>query len=1024
MYFFSVYKNQFKQLTAKPSWSVLFIGTFLFTHSLFSQITTSGGLNAQQLVQSIMGKGYTVSNAVLTCPVDASGTFVSTTSNIGLGQGIVLTTGNIADVNGPNDDAGVSIGNNGPGDAQLDAMGAKTMNACALEFDLVPSCETLKINYVFASEEYPTFVGTTYNDIFAFFISGPGITGTVNIATIPNSTTPVTINNVNANTNSQYFVDNDNGQTVQYNGFTKPLTASIKVVPCGTYHLKMAIGDVGDQNYDSGVLIEAGSINCDAPEIISPPACANAATVSLCAPAGYIYEWPAGQPGATGPLNQQCLTVNNPKAGDVYTVNLSPPGGGCPAVSKIKLKGADFSVRDTSVCPGAAKFPITVTPLTIGNYNFKWEPATNLSCNDCQSPVFDPQSSQTYTVTMSDKDVTNCNRVKIVKVTVGASFTISSKDAEICEGETATLTATGADTYVWQPGNLTGATVQVNPISTTTYTITGTLASANCPGSPITTAVVTVRQKSIVAVTDVTTCAATAVKLTGSISGGATTGTWIGGSGTFSPNRNALDAMYTPSAAEGIAGSVTLILESEDPAGPCPKESKQLVVKIIPPPVAFAGADTAICVGSQLQLNGSLSVAGTVGMWNGGQGTFTPDRFNPKALYTPTKAEENTGSVFLIFTASDPSDVCTKVEDTVKIVFNQKVLVSAGDPTTICEGASIKLNGSVSGGASTGTWTGGLGTYTQNNTDLKAVYQPTASEIAAGKVTFFLISNSTGLCAADTAEVTHLIYPNPIIRFTVDTPKSCIPHCVNFLDSTTAGSSAIATWEWDFGNGKTGNGKTPPEVCYNTAGVYDVKLKAISDKKCASTLLKEKMVETYKNPVAKFIADPNPASVFDPVIRFYDQSTNDVLSWMWQFGDGTFASPDKKNPVHTYPKETTGSYRVKLLVVNDKGCTDSTELAIEIQPYFAFYMPNAFTPDENNVNDTFHGKGVGIADYQMWIFDRWGNLVFQSDDINKGWNGLVKNGSETFLDVYVWKVNLKDIFGKKHIYTGKVTLVK
>lgn len=1025
MHHFSFLKN-LRQGVIHYCLGIIFMSSIFYALPSSAQITTTGSLTGDQLVTSIMGKGYAVSNAKLTCPNGASGSFVSTTSNIGLGQGIILTTGNLDNVKGPNNQGAATGDNGAPGDDDLDKLdGSSTEDACVLECDLVPSCDMFKIRYVFASEEYPQYVGSDFNDVFAFFISGPGITGTANIATVPGTTTPVAINNVNANINSQYFVNNANGQTIQYNGFTTPLTASIKVIPCETYHLKMAIADVQDGQYDSGVFIESGSIDCPTAEIVSPPVCANAASVDLCAPGGYKYQWPAGQPGATGPLDQQCLKVNNPKAGDVYTVNLTALGGGCPSVSKITLKGSDFSVRDTSVCPGAAKFPIKITPLTTGKYDFKWEPATNLSCSDCQTPIFDPQSTQTYTITMSDKDVSNCNRVKTVTVNVGSSFTITVSGTEICEGETATLSAMGADTYVWQPGNLTGEAVQVTPTTNTTYTVTGSKPNANCPGSPIATALVVVNKKPIVDATDVTTCAGTAVKLTGSIGGGATTGTWTGGGGTFIPDRNTPDALYTPSAAEAAAGTAVLTLESDDPQGPCVKASKQLTVTVVPAPIPLAGPDQVLCEGSAVQLDASFGGSASVGMWTGGKGTFTPGPLDPKAVYTPTKAEESSGKVVLIFTASDPTATCPRVSDSMEVRFDKKAVVSAGDPTSVCATAAIKLNGAVLGGSNAAFWIGGAGTYTPGNTDPKAIYQPTAAEIAAGKVTLIIISNTNGVCPVDSAEVTHLIHPNPIVQFAVDKPKDCIPHCVTFTDSTTAGNTAIATWEWDFGNGKTGKGKLPPQICYDKPGTYTVKLKATSDKKCVSSETKVGMIETYKNPVAQFTADPNPASVFDPVIHFYDQSTTDIKQWMWDFGDGQTSSPDKKNPSHRYSAEEGETYMVKLLVVDGNGCKDSTGMPVEVKAFFAFYMPNAFTPDENGVNDKFRGRGVGIAEYNLWIFDRWGNLIFETNDIEKGWDGTIKNRGEIAMqDVYVWRVKIKDIFGKKHAYTGTATLVK
>ena len=185
-------------------------------------------------------------------------------------------------------------------------------------------------------------------------------------------------------------------------------------------------------------------------------------------------------------------------------------------------------------------------------------------------------------------------------------------------------------------------------------------------------------------------------------------------------------------------------------------------------------------------------------------------------------------------------------------------------------------------------------------------------------------------------------------------------------------------------------------------------------------------IETYAKPHADFYANPFTVSQYDPTIRFYDQSSADVRSWTWNLGDGKIISPKTQNPIHTYEVGISGKYLVKLFVVNDHGCVDSTYRTVEVLPEFTFYIPNAFTPTRaDGINDTFFGKGVGIIDYHIWIFDRWGNMVFNTTDINMGWDGRANNGE--FIaqqDVFVWKVKLKDVFGKYHDYMGTVTLVK
>jgi gliding motility-associated-like protein len=351
----------------------------------------------------------------------------------------------------------------------------------------------------------------------------------------------------------------------------------------------------------------------------------------------------------------------------------------------------------------------------------------------------------------------------------------------------------------------------------------------------------------------------------------------------------------------------------------------------------------------------------------------------------------------------------------------------AGTPRTICAGQEIKLDGAVKGAATSGTWIGGNGSFTKNKKDLTGTYKPTAAEIAAGKVTLTLVTNVTGLCPPDTDQVTHLINQNPIVQFSVDTPKACPPHCVSFFDSTTVTGSNIIQWKWEFGK-KMGTSelKDPKGICFQDQGFYDITLTATSDKQCTTTLKKEFYLETYGVPHAAFYADPFAVNLYDPTIHFIDQSTPDVIAWTWNLGDGKIISPKTQNPWHTYEVGVSGKYKVDLLVVNDHGCVDSTYRFVEVLPEFAFYIPNAFTPTRaDGINDTFYGKGVGILEYHLWIFDRWGNMVFNTTNINTGWDGRANNGADIAQqDVFVWKVKLKDVFGKYHDYIGTVTLVK
>jgi len=173
-------------------------------------------------------------------------------------------------------------------------------------------------------------------------------------------------------------------------------------------------------------------------------------------------------------------------------------------------------------------------------------------------------------------------------------------------------------------------------------------------------------------------------------------------------------------------------------------------------------------------------------------------------------------------------------------------------------------------------------------------------------------------------------------------------------------------------------------------------------------------------PTADFSFSPYPTTIFDPHIQFYDLTTGaNIASWTWYFGDGD--SSNLQNPLHTYPD--TGLFYPNLHVISDYGCWNIIWKVIYISPEYLIYVPNAFTPNGDNNNEIFLPKGEGIKEYTLRIFDRWGQQIFQSNDILVGWDG--KKG-DTYLqeDVYVWAIELRNIKGEPKQLSGVVSLIK
>ena len=260
----------------------IFLFACLFGGNGFSQLTTNTFLTPTQLVENILvGRGIDVFNVKYSGASEAIGQFNATTSNVGINQGLILSTGNVLDhtVNGkkngpvgPNNTGSATTAWNTSGDASLTSIiGNVTHDAVVLEFDFIPQGDTIRFNYVFASEEYIEFVGSAdINDVFAFFISGPGFPTSKNIAVLPGTNTPVSINNVNNVTNNAFYINNGDGfsgpqsidpTVVNFDGITVKLTAIAKVTPCKVYHLRLVLADGGDASLDSGVFLQAGSLN-------------------------------------------------------------------------------------------------------------------------------------------------------------------------------------------------------------------------------------------------------------------------------------------------------------------------------------------------------------------------------------------------------------------------------------------------------------------------------------------------------------------------------------------------------------------------------------------------------------------------------------------------------------------------------------------------------------------------------------------------------------------------------------------
>ena len=269
------------------------------------------------------------------------------------------------------------------------------------------------------------------------------------------------------------------------------------------------------------------------------------------------------------------------------------------------------------------------------------------------------------------------------------------------------------------------------------------------------------------------------------------------------------------------------------------------------------------------------------------------------------------------------------------------------------------------------------------------------------------------------------VYPLPDVDFVADNPSDCSPVKGLLTNLTTiSGISTITQWDWDFnGDGvQDASNFEPPYSLTNLSHTsykdYTIRLIATSNFGCKDTLVKENYIQSMPIPLASFSYWPNEVTIVDKELTFIDLSII-ADSWTWDLGDGTTST--LQHPIHEYAD--TGFYLVTLKIENQYGCRDSTQKYIQIKPIYAVWIPNAFTPNNDYINDYFSVDGYGIAQLHIAIYNKWGELLFESDELEFKWDGTSKSNLVQE-DVYVYKIRVFDVLFEWHDYIGKVFLLK
>jgi gliding motility-associated-like protein len=1030
--------------------------TFFFciftSHNIVAQIQINTGVNAQGLVNNLVGGGITTSGAVINAAPQSFGTFTAANSNIGLTGGVILTTGRAPSnqgffgieqgcpiINNATPlNAFASTNNLSPGIPQLNSLaGGNTFDGATLQFTFTPESTPLTFRYVFASEEYPDFAPSffnpspsNFNDAFGFFISGPGITGEQNIALLPGTTTPVTINNVNQVFNSQYYVVN-NGNTCAYNAFTTVLTATANVIPCSTYTIKLMIADGWDSSYDSAVFLEENSFG-SAPFFTETTTIGgDNITYEGCAPATVTFKRPVAtnQPltinytiggtatmgvdyqniptSVTIPANQTSTTIQIVGIEDGIPENTETiiltysTGCGQTTSDTIFLKDKPPVIvvvsDNAAICDGSG--PITLTANASGGLapiTYSW----NNGAGTNPTATVNPSVNTSYTVVATDYCGTMASGIINVSVAPTPAAPTLVSNSPVCNGQNLTISISGVPNGIgnWSGPNAytsTGPSMTINNVSPANAgSYSATVTVNGCTSAPSSTnIVISPSPAAPTLASNAPICMGSNLNLSASGVGGATYN-WTGPNGYTSSQQNPTINNISQNQVGQYAATVTV--------NGCPSQPATINPIITPlPSTPTVSSNSPICGSNPLNLTAS-NIQGASYSWTGPNG-FVSNEQNPTIT---NMSEDFMGEYSVTVTVNG----CTSLP-VVTTVFPASAglpVISYNNP--VCVGQTLQFTGPTLSNT-TYAWTGPNGfTSTLQN--------PFISNVTLDAIGQYNLVVNEGGCISEPSNINVVIEPMPISNFIPDLNSGCVPLKVAFqnLSETTSGQ---LTYLWDLGNGTTSQTINPTYV-YSEAGTYTVKLRVTNASGCSDTYTVNGLIRVLPKARAEFSVYPWEIDIIDPEIELTSFAT-DASEGYYLISTGD--TVDGLNGTFTFDKE--GDYTITQVATNEFGCADTLTKPLRVNLGFRLYFPSSFSPNNDGINDLFKPFGEGYDEFEIQIYNRWGELIYKSFDINNGWDGTTRL-SNKFVDssVYFYKAFATDEKGKKHEFKGWVTLLR
>lgn len=455
-------------------------------------------------------------------------------------------------------------------------------------------------------------------------------------------------------------------------------------------------------------------------------------------------------------------------------------------------------------------------------------------------------------------------------------------------------------------------------------------------------------------------------------------------------------------------GSYLITLQVAETGCASSLSSQQVVVS--PIPSANAGSDVSFCSGSGQFPIGVPPIPGYIYHW-----TPTLNLVNPDSSQTLVNGvNQLTTPDTIVYTLTTIQGICQD-SDNVNVIINPRQSPVIFPVAPQCFNSNlftfITFNDSVPG--TTFNWSFQNAVPSTSN-----AASPNGIRFnTPGQHLVTLITKTPG-CPADTSVDSVIVKSNPVVSFYSSVNSGCPPLQVNLVNTSPFLSGG--TYLWNPGNGSIDTTAADSiTVKYNSPGVYYPMLTLTSSDNCSTTDTVNTPINVFPYPNATFFTSPPDPDDLNPVVSFSNTELNGICHY--DFGDGD--SSIDCQAVHTYPD--TGHYQVQLIVTSVNGCVDTTYRIIEIKKFFTLYIPNAFTPNDDGRNDLLILKGEGVMDFRFRVFNRRGQMVFQSRNIANSWNGAhLDTGKQVPEGAYMYDLRVEDTNQKKHQYNGIVNVVR